>query len=285
MSDSLIRSRFVMAGKIKTHYSETGHNGPPVVLCHGGGAGSSGEAGFAALMQVLAKDFQVYALDSVGGYGETDPNYPATEGVQTRVDQLEAFIDALCLDQVCLSGNSQGAWVAAKYVLQHPDRVQKLLLVASATIATSMGLKVPPTDGMRALRAYDGSLGSMRRMLEVLVWDKSKITDELVKLRNDAANRPGAPEARQIFQEGMQRLTQDPNLRLKYEMVHTLPRLTLPAMFLWGEQDNFAPVELGRQLEKLLPNFKFQYVSNAGHQVQNDQPELVGRLMMDFFKS
>jgi len=285
MSDSPIRSRYVMAGKIKTHYSETGHNGPPIVLCHGGGAGSSGEAGFAALMLELGKKFQVYALDSVGGFGDTDPNYPVPEGVQTRVDQLEAFIDTLCLDPVCLSGNSQGAWVAAKYTLQHPDRVNKMLLVASATISGAMGLKVPPTEGMRVLRAYDGSKESMRRMLEVLVWDKSKVTDELVELRNAAATRPGAPEAFQTFQKGMQRLTQDPNLRMKYEMNHTLPRLTIPSMFIWGEQDNFAPVDLGRQLEKLLPNIKFHYVANAGHQVQNDQPEVVSRLMMDFFSS
>ncbi len=283
MSDSSIRSRYVMAGKIKTHYSEAGQNGPVVVLCHGGGAGSSGEAGFARLMLELAPRFQVYALDSVGGYGETDPYFPASEGVQTRVDQLEAFMDALCFDQVCLSGNSQGAWVAAKYALQHPERVSKLLLVASATISTAMGLKVPPTEGMRALRAYDGSRESMRRMLEVLVWNKSNITDELVDLRNNAANRPGAPASRQLFAEGMQRLTQDPNRRLKYEMGHVLPRLTIPAMFLWGEQDNFAPVELGHQLEKLLPNFKFHFVANAGHQVQNDQPKLVSKLMMDFF--
>ena len=50
-----------------------------------------------------------------------------------------------------------------------------------------------------------------------------------------------------------------------------------------GEQDNFAPVELGHQLEKLLPNFKFQNVSNAGHQVQNNQPELISKLMIKFF--
>ena len=285
MADSSLRSSYVMAGRIKTHYSEIGHNGPPVVLCHGGGAGSSGEAGFARLMKELGQRFRVYAPDSVGGYGETDPYFAASEGVQTRVDQLEAFIDTLCLDPICLSGNSQGAWVAAKYALQHPDRVKKLLLVASGTISTAMGLKTPETDGVRALRAYDGSRESMRRMLEVLVWDKSKITDELVELRNDAANRPGAAESRRIFQEGMQRLTRDPNLRLKFDVTHTLPRLTIPAMFIWGEQDNFVPVELGRQLEKLLPNFKFQYVPNAGHQVQNDQPELVGKLMMDFYSS
>ena len=43
------------------------------------------------------------------------------------------------------------------------------------------------------------------------------------------------------------------------------------------------PVALGRQLEKMLPNVKFHYVANAaGHQVQNDQPQLVAKLMMDF---
>jgi len=285
MADSLLRSSYVMAGRIKTHYSEIGHNGPPVVLCHGGGAGSSGEAGFAALMRELGKKFRVYALDSVGGYGNTDPYFPSTEGVQTRVDQLEAFMDTLCLDQICLSGNSQGAWVAAKYALQHPDRVKKLLLVASATISTAMGLKSPESEGMRVLRAYDGTQESMRRMLEVLVFNKSIVTDELVKLRNDAANRPGAEESRRVFQEGMQKLTRDPNMRLKFDMTYTLPKLTIPTMFIWGEQDNFAPVELGHQLEKLLPNFKFQYVPNAGHQVQNDQPEQVSKLMTDFFSS
>jgi pimeloyl-ACP methyl ester carboxylesterase len=56
-------------------------------------------------------------------------------------------------------------------------------------------------------------------------------------------------------------------------------------MFVWGEEDRFAPVELGRQLEKLLPNIPFKYIPKAGHQVQNDQPEIVSNLMMEFFSS
>ena len=67
-----LRSRNVMTGRFHTHYTECGSNGPAVVLCHGGGPGSSGEAGFAQLMPSLAAKFQVYALDSVGGFGETD---------------------------------------------------------------------------------------------------------------------------------------------------------------------------------------------------------------------
>ena len=60
------RSRNVMTGRFRTHYTECGGNGPALVLCHGGGPGSSGEAGFGQLMPTLAAKFQVYALDSVG---------------------------------------------------------------------------------------------------------------------------------------------------------------------------------------------------------------------------
>jgi len=274
-----------MAGRIRTHYTECGDNGAAIVLCHGGGPGSSGEAGFGQLMPTLATKFQTYALDSVGGFGETDPYYPASEGVQSRVDQLEAFMDTLCIEKAVLGGNSQGAWVAAKYALEHPDRVDKLVLIASNTISGAMGMEIPMTEGMKAIRAYNGTAESMRAFLQTIVWNKNLITDELVKLRNDCANRPGAEQARKIFQEGQQRLTKDPNLRLKYDMRDTLPKLTIPTICIWGEDDGFAPVELGRQLEKMLPKVKFHYVAKAGHQVQNDQPQQVSKLIMDFLSA
>ena len=285
MAESVLRSRTIMAGRIRTHYTECGDNAPTVVLCHGGGPGSSGEAGFGRLMPTLATKFQVYALDSVGGFGETDPYYPASEGVQSRVDQLEAFMDTLCIENAVLGGNSQGAWVAAKYALEHPDRVNRLVLIASNTIVGAMGMEIPMTAGMKAIRAYNGTKESMRAFLQTLVWNKDLITDELVTLRNECANRPGAEEARKIFQQGQQRLTKDANLRLKYDMLNTLPKLTIPAIFIWGEDDQFAPVEQGRQLEKMLPKVKFHYVAKAGHQVQNDQPEIVSKLIMDFLST
>jgi len=272
-----------MAGHVRTHYTEAGSNGPTVIVLHGGGAGSSGEAGFGRMMPFLADRFQVYAPDGVGGFGETDIMAPVPEGMHGRVDQLEDFVDALCLDEFCLSGNSQGAWVAAKYALLHPDRVTKLLLISSATIANAMGITGPETEGMRALRAYDGSRESMRRVLEALIHDKSLITDELIDMRNEAANRPGAAEARDAFLKGSTRLTRDPNLHLKFEMTNTLPRLGIPTRFAWGENDNFAVPELGRQLEKALPEVPFTWIPKAGHQVQNDQPEAVAKIMTEFF--
>jgi pimeloyl-ACP methyl ester carboxylesterase len=51
------------------------------------------------------------------------------------------------------------------------------------------------------------------------------------------------------------------------------------------EDDCFAPLTLGKQLEKALPNILFTYVPQAGHLVQNDQPEVVTRMMIEFIRA
>jgi pimeloyl-ACP methyl ester carboxylesterase len=236
-------------------------------------------------MPALASRDTVYALDSVGGFGDTDVSYSATYGVQSRLEQLENFADALCLDEFCLGGNSQGAWVAARYAILHPDRVKRLILVASSTIASAMGIRGEVTEGMRALQAYDGTRPAMVRLLEALIWDKSQITDDLIDRRQAAATRTGAPESRAIFTKGTTRFQNDPNLSLNFQMKDTLPNLDIPTIFIWGNQDGFAPVTLGHQLEKVLPKVPFHYVDHAGHQAQNDQPEIVSKIMLDFLNA
>src|ERR1700685_4007343 len=110
-----LRSRFVLANGVRTHYSETGEDGPVIVALHGGGAGSSGAAGMGLLMEKLAEEFRVVAPDSVGGFGLIDPYAPAPRGLFSRVEHTADIIDALCLPKVTLLGNSQGAWAAAQY--------------------------------------------------------------------------------------------------------------------------------------------------------------------------
>ena len=284
MADTRIRSRYVMAGGVRTHYTETGGNGPALVLLHGGGAGSSGEAGFMTVLGPLGQDFRCIAIDSIGGWGDTDVTVPAKYGVESRARHLADFMDALCLDKGHLLGNSQGAWTVARYTLQHPDRVDKLVMVASATMGGAMQVEVPQTPGMKVLMSYDGTRESMQATMEAIVWKKDVITKELIDTRHAAAERPGAAEARQAFQEGNRYFTTDPGLSLGYDMRDTLPKLPHPAIFIWGNEDEFASPTIGQQLEPLLPKVKFHWVPEAGHQVQTDQPETFVKIVRDFLK-
>ena len=282
-----MRSRYVIANGTRTHFTECGGDGPVIVALHGGGAGSSGRAGMAPLMQALPGDYRMIAPNSVGGFGFTDVNAPAPYGIQSRVDHLEDFVDTLGLDRFTLLGNSQGAWCVARYAICHPDRVERLILIGSATIGLAMGFPEERTPAMAALQGYDHTREGMRRLLEGLVYNKALITDELIELRFISSTRPGAAEASKAAMRGNRFFQTDPVLRTQFAMKESLPAVTkaIPTTVIWGEDDGFAPVTLGRKLEPLLPDATFHFIPKAGHQVQNDQPQAVAEIVDAFMKT
>lgn len=286
MANSALRSRWVMANGVKTHYTESGGDGKVLVALHGGGAGSSGVAGMGLVMERLADEFRVIAPDSIGGFGLTDPYAPAPYGLNSRAQHTADVIDALCLDKITILGNSQGAYTAAQYALTHPDRVEKIILVSTLTIAQAFDIQQAPNAAMKALGGYDGTREAMRRLLEALIIDPSRITDKLIDERQAAATRPGALEAFKAFGASIARMRDNPVYALQVNMKHTLPILTqhIPSIFLWGDSDPFAIPETGRQLEKMLPDVKFHWVKGAGHQVQTDQPDESARIIREFLR-
>ena len=281
-----IRSRFVMVDGVKTHYSESGGNGPVIVACHGGGAGSSGLAGMGPIMREMPEDYRFIALDSVGGFGLTDAQAPTAYGLKARVEHLAAFVDALALDRFTMLGNSQGAWVAARYATLRPDRVERLVMIGSATISQAYGCALQVTDSMKTMFAFDGTRERMVGLCEGLVYDPSVITDELIEGRLASANRPGAMDSFALMQQGTRALQEEPILRQYFEIAPALSAFAeaKPTLVIWGSNDSFAPAELGRVVEEKLTAAQFEWVDRAGHQVQTDQPVITTRLLLDFMK-
>ena len=285
MTANARRSRFVMANDVRTHYTESGGNGPVILALHGGGHGSSGEAGLGTLLELLGDRYRVIGLDSIGGYGETDL-VPLRYGLQSRVDHAADFADALCLERFTVLGNSQGAWCAARYAMQHPDRVDNVVLLSSITIGTAMGLKAPRGEGHKLLRDYDGTRPAMVRLMQGLAARPEVITEALVDLRQAAATRPGAMEVFAASEKSIAAIRDNPVLTASFDMRTALPALAkmIPTIFIWGENDIFAAPALGRELEALLPEIRFHWVGKAGHQVQTDQPEIVAQIVHELIQ-
>ena len=286
MASTNIRSRWLMANGVKTHYSESGDDGPILVALHGGGAGSSGAAGMAPVMERLADEFRVIAPDSIGGFGDTDPYAPTPKGLYSRLDHLSAFFDALCLDKFTILGNSQGAWCAAQYAIDNPHRIDKMILVSSLTIAGAFKIRQEPNDALLALEGYDGTRDGMKRLLEALIIDQARITDELIDERQNTATRPGAWESFQAMGEAIRAQRGDAFYAVYNNMGDTLPELTkrISTIFIWGDADTFAEPETGRQLEAMLPDVPFHWVSGAGHQVQTDKPDESTEIIRAFLR-
>jgi 2-hydroxy-6-oxonona-2,4-dienedioate hydrolase len=279
---------WVLANGVRTHYWWAGTEGPAVVLLHGGGPGSSGEAGWRFLLPALANaGFRAYAPDQLSfGWTDARPHAWPVLGHQSLVDHVHDFVEALCLDEICIMGNSQGAYVAAKYTVDHPERVRRLFLIASGTIASAMNVEWPGREtnaGLLAIRDYDYTPEGIRRFLDTVVNDKASITDELCRTRAELSNRPGIREATQVFLDYQARMRKEPKLAARFSLVDSLPKLKVPAKFIWGKQDAFAPVEMGHELVELLPNFEFEFI-DGNHQMQTDEPALVNRLVIDWFQ-
>jgi len=284
IKETPFRSLYVRVNGIKTHFVVAG-DGAPLVLVHGGGPGSSGEAGWRHTIPALAKHFQVYALDRIG-FGLSDkPIIPFSD--QVLANHLADFIDVLCLERPYMMGNSMGAYGVARYAVEHPDNVRKMVLVASGSIGTAMGLEHKPSDAQRAMRraVEEPSRETMRAMLEGIVKNHDGITNELVDMRLKAATMPGALEAQRSQSSYRERLKSDPNLYQLYSLRHRLPEITIPTIMIWGKQDRFAPVELGYQMREMLPNLTaFHVFENSGHQVQNDEAEKFNQVVTDFLR-
>jgi pimeloyl-ACP methyl ester carboxylesterase len=277
------RSWFVRTGNgIKTHFIEAGE-GDPVVMVHGGGPGACGEHNWYNNVPILAQKFHVFAIDLIG-YGYTDKP-PIEYSYKAKVDHVAGFIDALCLDQVRLIGNSMGSYIAVRYALEYPENVKKVLMVATATVAGAMGLGTTSRQGtqVREVVGEKATKETMRDWLSMLLYNKDRINDDLLERRVQVANLPGSMEAQKSYREHMAKIRQDSALYQWYDISHRLPKVKFPLALVWGKNDTFAPVELAEKLRAALPNLEeFHLVEGSGHQVQNDQPEKFNEIALRF---
>ncbi|WP_028974256.1 alpha/beta fold hydrolase [Spirochaeta cellobiosiphila] len=64
-----------------------------------------------------------------------------------------------------------------------------------------------------------------------------------------------------------------------------LANINIPTHILWAEQDNWIPIEKGRELAQLIPSASFTGVSSSNHLMQWDQPQVILKAIRDFLPS
>lgn len=265
-----IADRTVEAGGILTHYHEAG-SGEPVVLLHGSGPGVSAWANWRLTIPVLAERFRVLAPDIVG-FGYTERPEHVRYSLDTWIDHVWGFMDALGIERASIVGNSLGGRITLGMALQRPDRLDRMVLMGSP------GVGMTVTEGLRALRAYEPSYEAMRDLLtNYFAVDPSIITDDLVKDRYEASVAPGAFEAyRAMFfdpKHGGNDLGIDEGDVVKIET---------PALIVHGREDKVVPVEVGSNMLQLLPNADMHVFSRCGHWTQIERSVEFSELVSHF---
>lgn len=282
----VVRSLYETVYGVKTHYVKQGE-GEPVLLIHGGGPGAAGSTSWERLMDALAPHFTVYAIDLLG-FGETDK--PIIDYcLQTFVEHVAGFIDALGLKKVRIMGNSQGAFVAIKYTVDNPGRVHSAAMISTGNVATACGLETQDQTAKRTskfTKYFDGSKDSIRTFMHMIVNDPSKITEELIEIRHRVASQPGHIHMMNSLAEWRAKCAQDTTFLQQRLLRQQLTNLNIPVAIIWGEDDRTAPLDpLGLAMRELLPQMDFHIVPGAGHQVMNDKPAETNKILIDHFSA
>ncbi len=133
------RGEITTADGARLHYLTCGE-GEPLLLLHGrGNAGAL----FGPIFAPLAAQRRVITLDLPGwGLSDKQPftGHDARDALRVWMDGALALMDALGLEQVDLLGHSMGGLTALGLALDHPTRVNSLILVDAGGLGRTMPL-------------------------------------------------------------------------------------------------------------------------------------------------
>ncbi|TET51299.1 MAG: alpha/beta hydrolase [Anaerolineales bacterium] len=118
----------------EVHY-ETHGRGDPVILLHGWLESWDHWTG---LMEALGDDHKTYALD-FWGFGESGKHHSAF-AVPDYVGMVDQFMERLGIQSASVVGHSMGGTVSLSLALDHPGRVNSVVVVGSPIVGDGLAL-------------------------------------------------------------------------------------------------------------------------------------------------
>jgi pimeloyl-ACP methyl ester carboxylesterase len=260
-------SSFIKIGDIDVHYRTEGKSDDsiPIVLLHGTGASLHTWDNW---VKMLAPQKKVIRLD-LPAFGLTGPNPDRIYSMEFYSNFMIKFLDSLNIDQCILGGNSLGGGIALHTAAIIPDRIRCLILCdatgyPSEAESTPMAMRLARVPILNYLFRFITPVSVVRKSVEDVYFDKSKVNESLVMRYYELALYPGN---RQAFID-----------RMSHErfpdMTNVIERISMPTLIIWGEQDKLIPVENAHRFHKDIKESQLLVVVNCGHVPMEELSEL-----------
>ena len=296
------QSQFVGTRDVTLHVVEAGR-GPLVVLLHG-----FPEFSWSWRLQLpalAAAGFRAVAVDLRGhGLSERPPGVAAYRVARFAAD-VDELIAALGVERAAaVVGHDWGGVVAYRFAAQHPQRLERLVILnaphpaafaeellrnAQALRSAYMLAAMLPELPERALALRHGAL--LRSVLRAC--RTTPVRDDELEPYVEAARRAdwlrGGLNMYRAMGRGIAKavLARAP---IVGRLVPRAPRnagpharrIDAPVLVIWGEDDPFLAPHLAEPPQSLVPNVRVERVRGASHDVMLDAPERVNALLLDF---
>ena len=252
-------SRIRLSTGVTLEYVAQGRDtGAPVVFIHGM---TDSWYSFAPVLPHMPASVRTFAL-SMRGHGRSER--PASGyAMRDMAADVIAFLDAKGIASATLVGHSMGARVALRTVVDHPARVQGVMLIGAFAPAL-------PNDALDELDAGVRTLADPVPRSFAREFQEGTLAQPAPDGFVDAMIAESLRLPAAIWREALAGFLAD-------DVSGALADIRVPVHLVWGANDAFVPQRDQEVLMAMLPDVRFDTYLSAGHAVHWEEPRRVAR--------
>ena len=275
----------------------------PIIYLHGGPGAGITDREIETYAMLADSGYNVYLYDQIGcGYSGRLANIEEYTAERHKQDLLE-IVKTIGSEKVILVGQSWGSILATRFVADHTELVEKIIITAPAPIQPArkeletvsppdtLNLQMPPYSNKKA----NESVASMRSNL--VRWAARKYG---IKLAGDTEADAFATYFTSVLNKGMVCDTANAvvaegseGLYVHYITLKSLAKLqdqrsilkslNTPVLVMKAQCDN-QPWGYTTEYLDIFRNHEFRYIKNAGHNIFLEQPDVYVNTIIDFLR-
>ena len=258
---------YIHVDGVRTYYIERGE-GPPLVLLHGAAVGVDANISWFRTIRALQDTFRIVTFDQIG-FGHTDP---PVDGILKnrleRVDHTLKVLKALDVENACIVGHSEGAFIAARIAIVAPQLASRIVLVTTGGTAPYLGGDTDEAWIEASRIAYNspGRFDSEDAFVKASGHLSRTSDAEFEAILRENFRHAMAIGQDKLFDNMPKRdadLHQYGELQEEY-VLPFLPDLQIPILLIWATEDTTVPLARGIKPARMRPHRRAARIPRRG---------------------
>jgi pimeloyl-ACP methyl ester carboxylesterase len=277
----------VHVGDIDVAYKMFG-KGDPLILFNG--ASDNMDAWDPSFLTGISSNHTVIVFDQRGIANTTVGSKPYT--YPQLANDTAGLLDALKIPKADVMGYSLGGHIAQAFTIIHPEKVNRLILVAT-TCGGKDGIPKPPEFLKLQADIINKSLHNIPATQELKALNVASLGSGWIKLHPETAVIPANTSSLQQLKPGLppEIANKQNNLGI-WENTNwsgacdAEAKLAKPTLVIAGTDDNnYMPHGNALILASKIPGAWLVQIKNAGHAVMNQYPAEIGKIVNTFLST
>ena len=262
----------VKVGELDVYYEIHGDGFPLVMIM-----GLSGNIDWwdPRLIGETSTRFNTVIFDNRGAGRTGKPKVTYT--IDMFAEDTVGLMEALKIKRAHILGISMGGMIAQELALNHPERVERLVLCS-----TNCGISHSIQPSQQVLGLLMRPRGGMSEEEVAKNWISLLFTEDFVKNNPDLMSIVAPqilrnPIPADAYQRQMGAI-------LNFDSYGRLPEIKAPTLVMQGRKDILVSPENAKIIADRIPGAKLLYFENSGHALFSEEPEKVNQALLDFLK-